>query len=88
MVFGVVLKFDGVALDDRYAHEGLPLQEITDRECFTTNLIAHALKITIDLSGQCIGVLGWKQRTRRHPGVDMRKGDASIGGGVEQHIFI
>ena len=88
MVFSVVLKLDGVALDDRHAHEGFPLQEIPNRECFATDLITHIREVPVDLCGQGVGILRWKQGTRRHPGVGMRKGHTSISGGVEQNIGI
>ena len=88
MVFSVVLKLDGIALDDRHAHEGFPLQEVTDRECFATDLITHIREVPVDLRGQGVGILGWKQGTRWHPGVGMPKGDAAICGGVEQNIGI
>ena len=60
MVFSVVLKLNGIAFDDRHAHEGFPLQKITNRERFTTDLITHIFKVAVDLCGQGIGILGWE----------------------------
>ena len=88
MVLGVVLKLDGVSLNDRDAHEGLALHKITDRDRLAIGSITYISKVPGDRLGQGVGILGWKQGTRRHPSVDMRKSDAAIGGGVEQDIFV
>ena len=88
MVFSVVLKLDGVALDDRHTHEGFPLQKIPNRACLTTDLITHIFKIPVNLCGQGMGILGLKQWTCRHPGVGMRKGHTAISGGVKQNIGV